>query len=157
MTTSTDYSNRTIDLLMFQGVEPAGDVPIVLGLGDAGEVCTGLQKVSQTFTNIFLTKVGSIQKHPDWGTDFVTALQQGRIQKERDVKSEFNTAAELVRRTMVTEAENNNFPSDETLQTASLQNFNLDFDSGKLTLYIKLTTIAGTSAVIYLPVPVAIR
>lgn len=157
MTTSIDYSNRTVDVLMFQGADVGGDKPITLSLGDAGSVCTGLQKMSQTFTSIFLTRLGTIPSRPTFGTDFVTRLQQGAIRNERSVKSEFDTASELARRTMSTEAVDNSLPTDETLVSAVLNSFKLDFGASKLTLVIKLTSAAGTDAVIYLPVPLAIR
>jgi hypothetical protein len=153
--TSTDYSGRMVDLLMFQGVKPAGEAAITLGLGDAGEICTGAQKLSQSFALLFLTRKGSIDKHPEWGTDFVTACQQGRINKERDVQSEFSTAAELVRRTLSTEWAA--LPKDEKLVSATLQSFSKDRDAAKLILYVKLRTAAGKELVIVLPVGVAIR
>ena len=97
MAISVDYTGRSIDLLIFQGVKAAGDQKLSLGFGDAGEVVTGIQKLLQTYTTLFLTRRGTIQYHEEIGTDFVGALQQGRIKDEADVKSEFAIAVEQVR------------------------------------------------------------
>jgi len=155
--TTTDYSGRLVDLLIFQGVKAEGEAAITLGLGTAGEICTGAQKLSQSFTLLFLTRLGSNPKHPDWGTNFVPAVQQGRVNTEKAVNSEFNTASELVRRTLAKAWEGTALPADERLSKATLNSFTIDTENSKLVLYVKLVTAAGVSLVIVLPVPTAIR
>lgn len=158
MATSTDYTGRSVDLLIFQGVKAAGDQKLVLGFGDeGGEVVTGIQKLSQTFTTLFLTRLGTIPYHPELGTDFVTALQQGRIKDESDVKAEFAIAVEQIRQTLALQANENSLPDDETFDSAVLNSFNLDKAASKLTLSIQINSLAGSNRTIFLPIPVAIR
>ncbi len=157
MATSVDYTGRSVDLLIFQGVQASGDQKLRLGFGQAGEVVTGVQKLAQTFTTLFLTRRGTSQYHPELGTDFVGALQQGRIRDEADVKSEFAIAVEQVRQTLALQANQNTLPDDEVFDSAVLDSFNLDKAASKLTLVIRVNSLAGSSRTVFLPIPVAIR
>lgn len=157
MATSIDYTGRSVDLLIFQGIKAAGDQKLYLGFGDAGEVVTGIQKLLQTFTTLFLTRRGTIQYHEELGTDFVGALQQGRIRDESDVKAEFAIAVEQVRQTLALQANQNELEDDEVFDSAVLNSFNLDKAASKLTLVIQVTSLAGASRTVFLPIPVAIR
>lgn len=159
--TSVDYTGRTIDLLIFQGTAVQGDQAILLDLvgpgNNGGEVTTGIQKLVQSFTMLFLTERGSIKYHPELGTTFLTDMRFQRIHDEADVQSSFNLAVELIRTTLSLVAEQTSLPEDEQFASAVLQSFNLDSTNGKLTLFVKIESVAGDSRTIYLPVPVAIQ
>lgn len=147
----TDYSGRLIDLFIFQNAQPTKEQKIYLGFGTAGQVTTGIQKLSQTFSILFLTEQGSVPSAPTRGTGFLTAIRQGRIIDESTLQSEFVLAAQLVKNFMALEAEATNPPLDETLADATLKNFILDEGAGKITVYILLTSAAGTSWDLFLP------
>jgi len=87
----------------------------------------------------------------------VTAMQQGRILDDGQVISEFAAAAEQVKSLLLSEAEANNLSDDETVSRIVLQSFDLDRTNSKLTLTVRVESVAGTSRVVYLPVPLAIR
>jgi hypothetical protein len=146
-----------VDLNIFQGIEPVGDQQVVLGFGEAGEVVTGIAKLCQVFAKLFLTIPGTMQYHPELGTEFVSAMRIGRIQDEADVRSEFSLAAEAVRLTLNLDAETSNPPDDERLESAVLVRVNIDKAASKITLFVRVTSVAGESRVVFLPVPVAIR
>lgn len=154
----TDYSGRTVDLLIFQGTSPEGEKLVTLGFQDAGgEVTTGIQKICQTFTILFLTEVGSVPMMPLRGTGFVTAVRQGRLKDESDVQSEFALAAESVKTFLNLEADLLNLPEDETLESALLDRFDRNESTGTLTLYIRITSVAGEAREVFLPISVPIR
>jgi len=159
MAASVDYSGRTVDLLIFQGVAEAGRQPVELGFGDVGKVCTGVQKVAQTWLMLFMTDRGTILNKPTRGSSFFRAVRQGRIRVDSDVRAQFAIAADQVRRTMELDAVNASpaLPSDERLDRAVLESFALDKGASHLYLKIRITSIAGSSRTIYLPVPTVIK
>ena len=158
MSASVDYTGRTVDVLIFQGVKESGNQPIETGFGEAGYVCTGIQKVAQTWTTLFMTDRGSVLGKPTRGSGFFAAVRMGRIQVEDDVPAEFSLAAEQVRQTMELDAANaGSLPDDERLDEAILLGFTLSRELSILQLRINIKSLAGDSRVVYLPVPVAIR
>ena len=155
-TVSTDYTGRTVDLLIFQGVQAIGNRKLTLGFGLAGEVVTGIQKLVQTFTTMFLTAQGSILYLPAWGTNFVPHLQQGIIRDESTVKSEFQFAVELIRQALTSEAAEHDIPADESYSSATLLNYTINTNTGVLSLQIQIESLAGTTNTVYLPIPVPV-
>jgi len=153
----TDFTGRSVDLLVFQGVKAAGEQSIELAFGEAGEIVTGIQKLVQSFTTLFLTRLGSVPYNEELGSEFVTAMQRSRIRDESDVRSEFALAVEQVRQVLVADAEENDPPDDETFDSAELVNFELDSAASLLSLVVRVNSVAGTSRQVILPVPVAIR
>lgn len=154
---SVDYSGRKVDLFIFQDAALTGDKKLYLGFGTAGEMITGIEKLMQSFLSLFLTRLGTIPSNPTLGTDFVTSMQQGRILDDGDVISEFSLAVEQVRRTLALVAEQETLPADETFASAVLDSFDLDEANSKLTMKVRVSSAAGISRTVYLPVPVAIR
>ena len=155
---STDYTGRSVDLLIFQGLKSAGEAQVGLELGDAGEVVTGIQKLSQSFTSIFLTDVGSIPHDPTVGTSFVAAMRQGRLQDEADLKSEFSLAVENVRQQLALAIDATDPPpDDETFASATLRSFDMDRGASKITLVVVLQSAAGESREVVMPVSLAIK
>ena len=160
MATSTNYTGRNVDLNIFQNTpaEGAGEslVELVFG-GDGGEVVTGIHKLCQSFTVLFLTEISSIPLHTALGTNFVTAVRMGRLRDEGDVRSEFQESAERVKQTLDLEIDTYNLPEDEQIESVVLQNFEINQAASQLKIYVRITTVAGNSRVLYLPVPIAIQ
>jgi hypothetical protein len=156
---STDYTGRTVDLLIFQGVEASGNQPIDLsfGLEEGGYVCTGVQKVAQTWLILFMTDRGSVLNKPLRGSSFFPAIRRGRIRVEEDISAEFSLAAEQVRQTMDLDATaDGTLPDDERLDEANLLEYSLDREASVIRLKVRILTIAGDSRDVILPVPVTI-
>ena len=153
---SIDYTGRSVDLLIFQGAAAVGNQPITTGWGAAGELCTGVQKVAQTWLTLFLTEPGTVLNKPTRGSGFITAVRRGRIQVEADVPAEFALAAEQVWRTMDLDASVESWPTDERLDEATLEDFTLNKEASYLYLRIKILSVAGETRIVYLPVPTVI-
>ena len=159
MAVSIDYTGRTVDLLIFQGVEPSGKQRIHTGfaLDEGGYVCTGVQKVAQSWLILFLTDLGTVLNKPTRGSSFLHAMRTGRIRVEDDVSAEFSLAAEQVRQTMGLDASaDGTLPADERLDEAVLLEFDLDQAASYLYLKVRILTVAGDSRDVILPVPVTI-
>jgi hypothetical protein len=161
MAASVDYTGRLMDLFIFQGAKPKGDQLILPGFdGDSGgKVTSGIQKMAQTWAILFLTELGSIPYSPEVGSSFVSNLRLGLIRDESDVQTEFGLAAAQVadQLALVTQAAEVTPPDDETLSSAELARFTVNDNTGTLTLYVRLTSQAGTKHDILLPVSVAIQ
>lgn len=154
---STNYTGRSVDLFIFQGAAPYGEKSITLGFGVAGEVITGIQKLVQSFTTLFLTRLGSVKYNASLGSNFIASMQQGNIRNEGDVRTEFALAVEDVRSTLVADAETNNPPDDETYASAELEGFELRKTESLLLLQVRVNSVAGSSREVFLPVPLAIK
>jgi hypothetical protein len=156
---STNYTGRLIDQLIFSGAKAGGVQPIELSWqGDAGGlICTGVQKVAQTWLILFLTEEGSVLGDVNRGTQFLTYLRQGRIQTGSDVESYFAIASDKVKRTMDIDAEGRGLPDDERLDDAFLRDFEISQALSRLYLKVYIRTIAGEGREIFVPVPVSIR
>lgn len=156
MTVSINYAGRTVDLFIFYGAKPTGDQKIHTSLGDQGEVITGIQKMVQTFTILFLTERGSLPLFPDLGTSFLAELRNRNIRDESSIKNFFAAAVEQVSQTLALADIAGTFPPDETFESAILLDFRLDHTEGKLILRVQVNSAAGPGRVIYLPIPVPI-
>lgn len=154
---STDYTGRTVDLLIFQGVEEFGDQPLTTGWGDAGELCTGIQKIAQTWAILFLTDRGTIFNEPERGSSFVVAVRSGAIQVDEDVPAEFSIAATQVARTMSIDATDQNLEDDEILDRAELLDYRVDTIISNLYLRVRIWSLAGESRTVFLPIPFSIK
>lgn len=158
MSASTDYTGRTVDLLIFQGVKETGKQLIATGFGTAGFVCTGIQKVAQTWLTLFMTDRGSVLNKPTRGSSFFMSVRRGRIQVEQDIPAEFGIAAEQVRRTMELDAADAPaLEDDERLDEVILLDYQLFRELSYLRLKVRIKSLAGDSRIVYLPVPLAIR
>lgn len=159
MATATDYTGRTIDLSIFIGAQPTGEELLVLDFTPGGNVITGVEKMVQTYTLLFLTEQGTVEYYPTLGTPFITAVRKGFINNESDVKNQFNLAAELIRQTMdlAADAASPSLPPDEIYESSELMSFSLDKAASLLTMQIKVNSQAGSSRAVILPVPLAIQ
>lgn len=159
MASSTDYTGRTIDLLTHQGITETGSQLVSLALysveAPGGQVITGIQKVVQTFLQLFLTDLGSVPSAPELGTGFYGAVRRGEVHTQLDVRTQFGAAAETVRRHLA--PVETALPDDERFASAVLDNFNLDQAASKLVLTITVRSRAGEARTVYLPVSLAIK
>lgn len=139
----------TYDLLIFQGVAARGEQKVELALGSAGMFTTGIQKVSQSFTKLFLTERGSVASAPDVGTDFLTQLRSGVIRDEPTLQAAFQ-AAVLDILNYMNNNESAGLPDDERMAEANLVSW--DLQPGFLSIKVQVVTVAGTFRVYELPV-----
>lgn len=154
MTTALDYLNRKFDVLAFRGAEPRGEVQLnqsLFGADVGGEVCTGAQKLAQRWALEFLTVRGSMGFHlAARGSDFLRWARQGRLRTEYDVQAYFNFTAQQVRISLLNE-ETESMNPEERLRRATLLRIVLFGDS--LELYVNITSLAGDTRQVILPIP----
>lgn len=126
--------------------------PVGLSLVQGGGlVCTGLQKLIQTWLIEFLTRAGSVAKQPVRGTDFLASIQNGAAQSVADVQAAFSLAADHVRGYLM--GVQGHLPNDEQLDSAVLENVTVDYAGVSLT--VRLTSKSGESRTFVAPVRVA--
>lgn len=141
----------TYDILIFQGVEPVGEKQVELKLGNPGSFTTGIQKVAQSFTKMFLTEVGSVTNDPTLGTSFLTLLRSGAIRDEASLESAFQAAVLDVMNYMSVN-EDIDIPLDEQLAEANLIAW--DLQPGFLSIQVQIVSEAGDSREYVVPVEV---
>jgi len=153
MAVKTDYTGRSVDLFIFGGAKPQGQQDIALSFVDnAGQLTTGIQKAIQTFVMLLLTESGTRQGDSNFGTTFLTELRQANITSGA-IPISFRVAVETIldqQRLYITAVD------DETIDTVELLDFSV-VDKTNVKLSVKLTTLAGDSRDIILPVSLAIK
>lgn len=146
---TSNYNNKSVDVVAFHGVTPVGYSRLRqnLFLEASGEVCTGIQKLVQRWLCIFLTPIGSQTFNPNRGTRFM--LDIFHVGSESAIFSTFyfansDTIAQLK------EEDFTGTPNDERIDSVKLTKISLYLDT--LSLYIHITSKAGESADIILPI-----
>lgn len=152
----TDYIGRTYDVMAFAGPQAIGekllDQRLFGGNSGEGTICTGIQMLAQRFLLEFLTPQGSMRYLPSRGSRFMQFLREGRIQSEIDAFSVFSFALGDVQSNLLAE-ESDTDPADERFQGAEL--LSVTFAPGFLSLKIQVTSRAGDTRKVILPVPYA--
>lgn len=154
MSTVADYQDRAYDLVAFQGIKASGVAltPQALTAPPAmGNVCTGAAKLAQRFLLEFLTPLGSMPFNQTRGCSFMTALMQGELTTEVAVFTAFTYAVAEIANSLRQDTLPTD-PTDEQFSDAEL--IGLALLPGKLTLSIQLTTVAGTTRPVILPIPI---
>lgn len=150
---TTNYSNRTVDLLLLQLVtRPVADEVVRPDVSKLPHVVTGIEKLAQRFTLLFLTQRGSVRNRSGEGSDFMTQLGAGNIYDMNTLTSEAYAANKTVATQIRTEDASLATPDDEALETSTI--VDLDIDRSKATVYvtIQLESKAGEKYVYTTPV-----
>lgn len=156
---STNYRGRTLDLLMFQTGNAYASGPVTLSFSNTPQVCTGVQKVSQIFVSTFFTVLGSILADKKYGIEGFGELGITNVLPDQTPQifelAVFDTLAAVKSEQDNLVIENVKLPYDEILTNVEIVDLSVGRDTVNLTL--KLTTAAGTSRVVILPSPAALR
>lgn len=147
-----DYAKRKYDYLAFRNVKKLGEAKLGLELfnkNDNGQICTGIQKLSQRWALEFLTEEGSMPGKPNRGADFMTIVRQGRLQSTPEIYGYFATASLTIKRNLRDE-EYADMPADEKFSDATL--LSVSFLPGYLSLSVLITSMAGDEREIILPI-----
>jgi hypothetical protein len=114
-----------------------------------GATVSGEQKVAQEFVNFFLTQLGTVRGLATYGTDFVFDASIGAIRTESDIVLQFGQASSLFREFISSRLEGTE-SDDEVFDKAELLSFVQE--EGKLTLRVRVTTEAGGTEEVEIPV-----
>lgn len=152
LTTTDDYTGRTIDLEIFQTAkQPSALVALTKTVRRHNESrkVTGIQKLVQQYVLLFLSQKNGIFRDIDQGTEFLDAVNRGLIQNRSQVLTYFSFANSEVEFQLDAE-DSEELPDDERLETAELLDYYIDRG---ITLYmkIKLTTVAGDDYTFTIP------
>jgi len=154
--TVNQYIDRKVDVMPFQGIAPVGEVQVEQAFFNeevSGTACTGVQKLAVRWTLEFLTVQGSMRYLPARGTPFLAEVIAGRVLSELDVFALFSFSQTTLERNMANEDEDDpNTPDDEKLLNAELLSVELQPDL--LKLFVRITSIAGDTAALILPINV---
>jgi len=140
--TTTDYTGRTVDIFISQGINPMtkGVQPVTYGFGRISNYITGVQKLVQRYL-ISLVNTGVMQQ--------LQAASANNIQAATHI---FNFASYSVI-SQFTDYQNSNpgAPTDESLSTVQL--ISITSLNSTLNITIKLINRAGDATLFVLPVP----
>lgn len=154
--TYVDYLDRTVDLAAFNGQLPSGGVPLQMVMaseGEGGQIVTGILKLSQRFTILLLTPLGSIPSLPNLGTDFMPKLQQGLLRTPLDVYATFSSAVSDIR-DQLRAAQLETDPDDEKFASASIEALQLTGDYARVTILIN--SVAGIGRKVIFPLAISV-
>jgi len=140
--TTTDYTGRTVDIFISQGINPMtkGVQPVTYGFGRISNYITGVQKLVQRYL-ISLVNTGVMQQ-----------LQSARANNLQEATHIFNFASSsVISQFIAYQNSNPGAPTDEALSTVQLTN--ITSLNSTLSITIKLINRAGDATLFVLPVP----
>lgn len=155
--TLAQYSERTVDLLLVDGVSAARTVKldqVLVQPGQSGALITGIEKLAQRFLLELLTELGSLQYAPTRGTLFMLKLRAGGIQTSQDLFMIFNEAENTLSRSLRLEDDTDVDALDECYHSATLLTATLSGDQAVLSLQIN--SMAGTERTVLYPLRVSL-
>lgn len=147
-TITTQFTARPTDISVFSNVSTVSSIPVTLGFG-SGSGVQGPEKAAQFFTMFIMTDAGSVQFDSTFGSDFIEAMLKGNIKDSSTLKLAFNTA--VVDVLNYVRANFSSWPDDERLVKIELLDYSFDTENAKVTLRVGLTTAAGSTATVVLP------
>lgn len=155
--TTTNYSERQVDIEWMQSVVKPKTAPTQLGLSftSGTKIVTGMQKMAQRFTSIFFTMAGDVNFDQDHGTDFLVDVMRGAAQNIGQVAVAVNQAIVDVLEQMQSDDLDTTYgdqPDDERIVNASLLDYRIDRATGTLFVRIELTNALGAAYTYVLPV-----
>jgi len=150
---TTNYSGRTVDLLLLQFVgTPQADVRVRPDAANVPRMTTGIEKLVQRFAQLFLTQVGTVRNRDTEGTDFMSLLGSGHIYDDNTLRSAAAAANKAVFNQMRTEDLVLNTPDDEMLESSTITDLSMDRSTATVSVTFALTTAAGDKYVYTIPV-----
>ena len=151
MNTTTSYLNRLIDLEMLQTItSPTGVKRVTISIAKSKpKIVTGIQKLAQRYTNLFLTILGDIQFAQEVGTNFIREVISGVIANYGRFFEVFAIANTMTIDQLLKDT--TGLPDDEIIKTAELIDFDVNVSTGIVMLKIQITSLAGDSIEYVLP------
>ena len=149
---TTDYSTRTKDLHIMQGVNPSKLSGITPSFGKISNYCAGVQKLVQRYTILLLTSIGSQPNYPNFGTDLVdTVMSSSLLLNKLEFVNIFNFANAGVVSFLRNYQRKVAAPLDEQLNTATL--LDIVIKDGGISLKVQLVTMQNTPVDFIVPLP----
>jgi len=155
--TTTDYTDRLVDLEFLQSADPERRVQLQFTLAHNGvsRGVTGLQKAIQRYSRWLLDSYGSNRFHPEIGTNLLPRLLGGQATSRSAIVQQFVAANLHVMQQLAVEDIDSVFgppPADERVAQVSLTDYAVDYNTGTLRLVLRLETDAGELAPFTIPI-----
>jgi hypothetical protein len=147
-----DYAQRKYDYLGLRNVNPNKEAKLGLELFNErsnGQICTGVQKLSQRWLLEFMTETGSMPGLPERGCEFMRHVRQGRLRTQIEVQALFSATELDIRRNLQRE-EYTGMPDDERLSYAEL--LSSAILPGYLQIRVKINNRLGDTREVIVPV-----
>lgn len=148
-----DYNNRTVDLLLLKTVfSPVSDKIVDPDVSSEPMMVTGIEKLVQRFTLLFLTQLGTVRNSEREGTEFMSNLGSGRIYDESTLRSAASAANNAAMSQIRSEDARLGTPDDEALERSVVIDAKLDRGSSTVSLTIGITTVSGDTYTYITPI-----
>lgn len=147
----TDYVERTVDILAFDGLGMGREVlleQVLAQPGKSGKVITGVQKLVQRFLLELFKEKGS-DPYSDRGTDFMIEARSGFMVSIADVHGSFARAILTVSINLRAE-EFDTDPNDERWGSAEI--LEVELIQGTARIWVKLFSRAKEDRAVIFPV-----
>jgi hypothetical protein len=155
MNTTTNYSNRQIDIELLQTiVHPTGDTKMSISISQpTARVVSGIQKLIQRYACLFLSLQDS-KFDPELGTDFMRLVAQGMVRTKENLATAFAFANADVMEILLKDDVDPKYgvqPEDERIANVALIDYKIDVATATLSLTLLITTQGGDSIEFILP------
>ncbi len=149
---TTNYTGRKKDINIFGYKNPNVQTisTATLTFGRVSSYCAGVQKLVQRYTISLFTKLGSQTFYPNFGTNFVSSIENAQAQQELQHDLVFANAI-VISEFRQYQAVNPDLPLDEQIQTVTINE--ISYAEGVLYLNLSILTLAGDSVQYILPLP----
>jgi hypothetical protein len=152
--TSTDYSNRKIDIHVFQGVNAPKNSDITPSFGRISNFCTGVQKLIQRYTISLLTEIGSQLNYPEFGSSLIVSLtSSSNVYNRADLYALFNIANDKIQSEFLAYDATEDISDDERLRNVRIARIESTADGG-VAIRLELQTFAGSELIFVVPLPI---
>ena len=154
---TTNYSGRQVDIELLQSItKPVKLKKVnVSNVSETPKIVTGIEKLAQRYTLLFLSTLGSIHFDTDQGTELVGQLLGGVIQNRGNLESAFAVANNLVMQQFEKDDLKTDIygeiQDDENLDDVKLLDFDIEQATGTIYLQIQLITVAGDDITFIVP------
>jgi hypothetical protein len=146
--TSMDYSGRKVDLSIFPGIEFPG-VPVIAELTENPKAVAGPSKAGADFTRCLFTPLGHYKSEPNYGSNFLTRMNSGRIRYATTLNFIFNSEAKKIIPYLASRP-NFTVSDDERFSTLSVKSSFVD--RTQLSLVVEGTLASGQPVEFLLPI-----
>lgn len=152
---ANDYTGRSVDLFVLGPLDDGVDAVEFDWLSeDGGYVVAGIEKAVQFFLLLFLTEKGSRFGDDDFGTSFPSVIGRSNI-NDSSLRSTFREAIEDILDQQSRFAAQDADP-DELIESVDLLSVETP-DRDSVYASVRLTTRAGDSRELLVPIKLAIR
>lgn len=149
---TTDYTGRTVDMLLLQFVSaPEADILVRPDVSRDPRMTTGVEKLAQRYALLFLTQVGTVKNRESEGSNFLGLLGAGQIYDENTLRSAAAAANKTVSTQIKVADRNLGTADDEALDTADVTDTSVDRATASVSVTVAITTVAGERYVYTIP------